>query len=303
MPKAIIIGSLNMDIVAYVKQHPKLGETIVGSNVKYFPGGKGANQAVACKRLGCETLMVGSVGNDAFGQALLSFQRNEGIHVASVKQRENIATGTAFITVSKSAENTIVVIPGANGVWDDDFLVDINVEIGDIVLSQFEVPDMVIAQAFTKAKSLGAITMLNPAPIRNVSHTIREHTDILIVNEHELAQLSNTLVESEDDHTVFAAMKILEQTGYQTIITTLGNKGVRLLKAGEPTRIEPHHVNAIDTTGAGDTFIGGLAAGLLANKSFINAAELANIAAAISVTREGAASAIPTFDEIEPLLK
>ncbi|MGZ5000071.1 MAG: PfkB family carbohydrate kinase, partial [Methylomonas sp.] len=114
MSKAIVVGSINMDVVAFVKNHPKIGETIFGREVRYVPGGKGSNQAVACRRLGAETLMVGRVGNDAFGEQLLAFQMQEGIDVAGVKRLKNTATGTAFVTVSESAENVIVVIAGAN---------------------------------------------------------------------------------------------------------------------------------------------------------------------------------------------
>ena len=122
MNKAIVIGSINIDIVAFVKKHPKVGETIFGREVKYFPGGKGSNQAVACKRLGCTTWMIGRIGDDAFGEQLLAFQKQEGINTEGVRRLKLVSTGTAFITVSENSENSIVVIPGANSLWDDEFL-------------------------------------------------------------------------------------------------------------------------------------------------------------------------------------
>lgn len=303
MNKAIIIGSLNMDIVAYVKDHPKIGETIFGSDVKYFSGGKGLNQAVACKRLGCETLMVGRIGNDTFGEQLLAFQRGEGIDSSSIKQVDGIATGTAFITVSENADNSIVVITGANAVWEDDFLDSIEIHQEDVVLAQFEVPDNVISKAFAKAKAAGATTLLNPAPLRKISDDIKENTDILIVNEIELSALSDRVVNIDDDKTVFDAIHQIGRTGYQSVVTTLGNKGVRLLNAGEQTSITAQQVSAVDTTGAGDTFIGGLTSGLLAKQTLERAAVLGNFAASISVTREGAANSIPTLSEVKAAMQ
>lgn len=301
MSKAIVVGSINMDIVAFVKRHPKIGETVFGREVKYFPGGKGSNQAVACRRLGGETLLLGRLGNDAFGEQLLAFQRQEGIDTSGVKQLENTATGTAFITVAENSDNSIVVISGANSVWEDSFLDDIAIGPGDIVLAQFEIPDAVILQAFNKAKACGAMTLLNPAPVRAVAPGIREVTDIIVVNEHELAELSGTSVDAGNDESIFNGTGKLEKDGYGTMVVTLGDKGVRLLTRGQRLRIDARPVAAVDTTGAGDTFIGGFAAGLLSGLDIIRAAEFGNIAASISVIREGAAASIPTLGEVKAI--
>lgn len=301
MSKAIVVGSINMDIVAFVKRHPKIGETVFGREVKYFPGGKGSNQAVACRRLGGETLLLGRLGNDAFGEQLLAFQRQEGIDTSGVKQLENTATGTAFITVAENSDNSIVVISGANSVWEDSFLDDIAIGPGDIVLAQFEIPDAVILQAFNKAKACGAMTLLNPAPVRAVAPGIREVTDIIVVNEHELAELSGTSVDAGNDESIFNGTGKLEKDGYGTMVVTLGDKGVRLLTRGQRLRIDARPVAAVDTTGAGDTFIGGFAAGLLSGLDIIRAAEFGNSAASISVIREGAAASIPTLGEVKAI--
>ncbi|WP_031433362.1 ribokinase [Methylomarinum vadi] len=301
MNKAIVVGSINMDIVAFVKDHPKVGETIFGREVKYFPGGKGANQAVSCKRLGCETLMVGRLGDDAFGEQLLAFQRQEGIDVGGVRRLPNTATGSAFITVAESSANSIVVIPGANAQWDESFLDDLPIEAGDIVLTQFEIPDRVIEQTFTKAKACGAMTILNPTPVHPVSPLLRDSTDLLVVNEIELAALSGMAIDAESDENIYAGASTLLQHGFSTIVVTLGEKGVRLFNADRQHRIDARTVQAVDSTAAGDTFIGSLTAGLLSGLDLPEAAKLANIAASISVTRAGAASSIPTLVEVEKL--
>lgn len=224
------------------------------------------------------------------------------INTSDVRQLKNAATGTAFITVSESAENAIVVVSGANSVWDDGFLDDVLIEAGDIVLAQFEVPDDVIRKAFKKARDCGATTMLNPAPVRAIDCDIRQLTDLLVVNEHELAALSGAAIDADNDESVFNAAKRLGNDGYRAVIVTLGDKGVRLLHAGQRHSVSARPVTAVDTTGAGDTFIGGLAAGLLSGLDLIRAAELGNIAASISVTRQGAASSIPTSEEVNQIL-
>lgn len=302
MNKAIVVGSINMDIVTFVKEHPKVGETIFGHEVRYFPGGKGSNQAVSCRRLGCETLMVGRLGDDAFGEQLLAFQQQEGIDTRGVKRLSETSTGTAFITVADSTENAIVVISGANAQWDDACIDDLTIAAGDIVLAQFEIPDDVIAKAFGIAKQRGATTILNPAPVRAIGQDIRDLTDLIVVNEHELAALSKSAIDAGDDDTVFDGMAKLERHGYRSIIVTLGDKGVRLFDGGKQNSIAAKPVNAVDTTGAGDTFIGGLTAGLLSGMNLVQACELANTAAALSVTRIGAAASIPNIDEVNGLL-
>ena len=296
--KAIVVGSINMDIVAFVDHHPKIGETILGREVNYFPGGKGCNQAVACKRMGCETSMIARLGDDAFGDQLLAFLQQEGIDIHGVRSVDNVATGCAFITVSKNGENSIIVISGANAVWNDDFASDLSISADDIVLAQFEINDAVIYQAFKKAKASGAMTILNPAPVRQISPEIRSLCDILVVNEHELAALSACVINANDDESIFNAAERLGNNAYDAVIVTLGNKGIRLSIQGLRRHIAAKAVAALDTTAAGDTFIGGLTAGLLSGLELYKAAELANAAAAISVTRPGAASSIPMLEEV-----
>ena len=233
MNKAIVIGSINMDTVAFVKEQPKVGETVIGRDIKYFPGGKGSNQAVACRRLGCKTLMICRIGDDTFGEQLLAFQKQEGIDTDGVRQLKDISTGTPLITVSDNSENSIVVIFGANELWDYNFLDNLVIEAGDLVLTQFEIPNGVIRKAFKKARHFSAKTLLNPAPVRPICPEIQRLTDLIIVNEHEIATLSGTTINVDDDTAIFYTAKQLRCNDHKTVIVTLGDKGVRLLNNGQ----------------------------------------------------------------------
>ncbi len=301
MPKAIVVGSINMDIVAFVDRHPKVGETIFGNDLKYFPGGKGSNQAVSCRRLGCDTLMVGCVGKDGFGKEMLKFQQKEGVDVSGVVQLNHSSTGIALITVSSNSENSIIVISGANSNWDNGFIKRLEIQKDDIALAQFEVPDWVIIESFQKAKSCGAKTILNPAPVRRCKEAIISTTDILVVNEIELQEISGLEVNPNNDDSVFASAERLVEMGFKSIVVTLGKRGVRLLSDGQKNRINARVVKPVDTTGAGDCFIGGLTSGLLSGTNLYDSAELGNVAASISITREGAASSLPTLEEVDKI--
>lgn len=301
MGKVIVVGSINMDIVAFVDRHPKVGETIFGNSVKYFPGGKGSNQAVASQRLGCETYMVGQVGNDGFGEQMLNYQAKEGIDITGVSKLDGHPTGTAFITVAESSDNSIIVISGANNEWDDSFIEDLPISKEDILLAQFEVPNKVIQDAFCKAKAVGATTILNPAPVRSCSQDILLNTDILVVNEIELEALANDVVDSNNDESIFVCAEKLTKTGCGAVVVTLGEKGVRIFADSQRKRINARAVTPTDTTGAGDCFIGGLAAGLIKGYDIYKASKFGNIAASISVTQEGAASSIPTLAEVNEI--
>ena len=301
MAKAVVVGSINMDIVAYVMKHPKIGETVFGREVKYFPGGKGSNQAISCRRLGCDTVMIGRVGADSFGEEMKELHEKEGIDTTNIKMLEDTTTGTAFITVSESSDNSIVVINGANFSWEDNFVDNIKIEKGDLVLAQFEVPDWVIEKVFMKAKNCGATTMLNPAPVRECKEEILNATDILVLNEIELQEMAGINIDKDQDESIFIGAQKLVELGIESVVVTLGERGVRLLSDGKKKRLNARSVTPVDTTGAGDCFIGGLAAGLIKGLTLQSAAELGNIAASISVTREGASSSIPTLDEVEQI--
>jgi ribokinase len=191
MGRVFVAGSINMDVVATADRHPRIGETVAGTAVLYFPGGKGANQAVAAAKLGTPTTLIGRLGKDAFGDQLKAFLAAEGIDLSFVQQTSQAHTGTAIITVA-NADNTIVVIPGANALVS---AADVEAPVlakGDIAVSQFEIPLPAISAFFKRARAAGATTILNPAPAIEFSRELLDLVDILILNETELGFLTKT---------------------------------------------------------------------------------------------------------------
>jgi ribokinase len=299
MGRVFVAGSINMDVVATADRHPKIGETIAGREVLYFPGGKGANQAVSAAKLGATTTLIGRLGKDSFGRELKSFLAAQGVDVSLVQETADAHTGTAIITLANS-DNTIVVIPGANGLVSPADVNAVALAKGDIAVSQFEIPRPAIAAFFNRARAAGATTILNPAPAIAFGKELLDLVDILIVNESELALLAGTGLSDSDDAARFVdAAKILHGDGKRIVCVTLGKRGVLALVDGKPMMIEGRPVKAVDTTGAGDCFVGAVAAQLAAKKSIGDALNYANLAASICVQRMGAAPSMPTAIEVE----
>jgi ribokinase len=302
MGRVFVAGSINMDVVATADRHPRIGETVTGSAVLYFPGGKGANQAVAAAKLGAPTTLIGRLGKDAFGDQLKAFLAAEGIDLSFVQQTSQAHTGTAIITVA-NADNTIVVIPGANALVS---AADVEVPVlatGDIAVSQFEIPLPAISAFFKRARAAGATTILNPAPAIEFGRELLDLVDILILNETELGFLTRTELHDTDDLARFIEMARSLQAGKdKTICVTLGKRGVLALVDGQPLVIDGRAVKAVDTTGAGDCFVGAVAGQLAGGKPIHDALHHANIAASICVQRMGAAPSMPTAAEVEMTL-
>ena len=287
-----------MDVVATADRHPKIGETIAGREVLYFPGGKGANQAVSAAKLGAPTTLIGRLGKDSFGLELKTFLAAQGIDLGFVQECD-AHTGTAIITLANS-DNTIVVIPGANGLVSPADVSAVPVAKGDVAVSQFEIPQPAIAVFFQRARAAGATTILNPAPAATFGPELLDLVDILILNETELGLLAGLALHYSDDVTRFIeAATALHGDGKRTICVTLGKRGVLALVDGKPLMIEGRPVKAVDTTGAGDCFVGAMAAQLAANKSISDALKYANAAASICVQRMGAAPSMPSAAEVE----
>lgn len=298
MRKIHVVGSINRDLVVYVDRLPRPGETVFGNRFQQFPGGKGANQAVAASRLGGDVHLVGNVGSDPFGKEMRDFLAGENIDTSEIAILDTASTGIALITVDSASENSIVVVSAANMVWDTRDLVRMKMGRSDIVVCQFEIPLEIIESAFERAKKMGATTILNPAPIKPATERILKNVDYLVVNEVELEALSGATFNPDDPTSVYAAMEKLHERGPVAIVATLGPRGALL--SGPIGRYEAkgHKVNAVDTTGAGDCFIGGFAAALAKSASVPEAIDFANKAAAISVTRRGAASSFPIVAEV-----
>ncbi len=298
MRKIYVVGSINRDLVIYVDELPRVGETVFGKRFRQFPGGKGANQAVAASRLGGDVHLIGNVGSDAFGKEMRDFLAGENIDTSEIAILDTAPTGIALITVDSASENSIVVVSGANTVWHTRDLTRMKMGRSDIVICQFEIPLEIIELVFERAKKIGATTILNPAPIKPVTERMLRNVNYLVVNEVELEALSGATVNADDPTSVYTAMRKLLKRGPPAIVATLGPRGA--LVSG-PTGIyetQGHKVNAVDTTGAGDCFIGGFAAALAKSDSVSDAIDFANKAAAVSVTRRGAASSFPTVAEV-----
>jgi ribokinase len=298
MGRVFVAGSINMDVVATAERHPRLGETVAGKQVLYFPGGKGANQAVAASKLGAPTTLIGRLGKDAFGDELRAFLSGQGVDVSLVRETAGAHTGTAIITLA-NADNTIVVIPGANGQVDAADVVAAMLAKGDVAVSQFEIPLPAISAFFQRARAAGATTILNPAPARAFGAELLGLVDILVLNETELGLLARRELGEDDDPVRFAeAAQSFRNSPAQIICVTLGKRGVLAL-AGEETLMVPGRaVKAVDTTGAGDCFVGALAAQLAQGQLLRDALAYANAAASISVQRMGAAPSMPTATEV-----
>jgi ribokinase len=191
MGRVFVAGSINMDVVATADRHPKVGETVAGQAVHYFPGGKGANQAVAAAKLGASTALIGRLGTDAFGQQLRTFLAAQGVDLALVKDAAGTHSGTAIITIA-NADNTIVVVPGANALVSAEDVAAPVLAKGDVAVSQFEIPQATIAAFFKRARAAGATTILNPAPAIACGPELLELVDIMILNETELGFLAGT---------------------------------------------------------------------------------------------------------------
>jgi ribokinase len=302
MGRVYVAGSINMDVVATADRHPKVGETVAGQQVLYFPGGKGANQAVAAARLGARTTLIGRLGKDSFGTELKAFLGGQGIDLGYLQETTQAHTGTAIITVA-AADNTIVVIPGSNALVSADHVSVVPLVKGDVAVSQFEIPLPTIAAFFRRARAAEATTLLNPAPAQKFGRELLELVDILVLNETELGFLAGTeLSDSDEAVRIIDVARQLQARADQTICVTLGKRGVLALAGQEEFPVPGRVVKAVDTTGAGDCFVGALAAQLADEVPLRTALAFANAAASISVQRMGAGPSMPTAAEVAAVL-
>jgi ribokinase len=303
MGRIFVAGSINMDVVATADRHPQVGETVAGKAVRYFPGGKGANQAVAATKLGVPATLIGRLGVDAFGQQLRTFLAAQGVDLTFVKDTAEAHTGTALITIA-DADNTIVVVPGANAfVGAEDVGAPVLAK-DDVAVSQFEIPLPTIAAFFKRARAAGATTILNPAPATKFGRELLDLVDILVLNETELGLLAGTeLRDTDGDAHFIAAVRLLQTRPDQIVCVTLGRRGVLAVIDGQPSIVPGRAVEAVDTTGAGDCLVGALAAQLAGGNSIRDALIYANAAASICVQRMGASPSMPTSAEVADVLR
>lgn len=298
-PSIAVVGSLNMDIVVTVDKLPAEGETLQGNGMAEVPGGKGANQAAAIGKLGTPVCMIGKVGTDGNAPVLLRSLEEAGVDTDAVMKTTEAPTGIAVVTVDAAGHNHIIVVPGANGELckEDIDRQRQSIEQCEIVVLQLEVPLETVGYTLRLAKELGKTTVLNPAPARTLDDEILRHVDFLIPNEHELQMIAH--IGPIDEQSFEQAARAFMDKGVQAVIVTLGEKGCYYADGEGVTAYPARKVNAVDTTAAGDSFIGGFVDGYLASRDADAAIRQAQIAAAITVTRHGAQSSLPTKQEIE----
>ncbi|MEL6725243.1 MAG: ribokinase [Pseudomonadota bacterium] len=283
--KVGVVGSINLDLVASGVPLPRAGETVTGAQFAQHPGGKGANQALAARRLGAEVAMIGCVGDDTLAEPAMALLREDGVDVSAVMSEIGTTTGVALIAVSPEGENQITVASGANLRVSAQDAADL--EGVDIVLCQLEVPVSAVEAAVRRAREVGAKSVVNLAPAIAVPDALLEIADILIVNEIEAAFYGDAL-----------------HQGDGWVIVTLGKAGVVLYASGtERARVPAFDVDVVDTTGAGDTFCGALAVAIGEEMSPEAALRFASAAAALAVTRAGAQPSLPTRAKLDAFLK
>ena len=300
MANIIVVGSLNADLVVRTPRFPQPGETISGEDLQIIPGGKGANQAVAAARQGTPTAMVGRVGRDSFGPDLINNLKQNGVDTERVQTDPESATGTAIIIVDTNGQNSIVLSPGGNGKVTPADVEEIPFSEATLLLLQLEIPVEAVLAAARRAKENGLRVLLNPAPARALPDELLALPDFLLPNESELSLLSDLPV--NDLPSAENAAKTLLERGIQTVIVTLGANGALIVNKELTKHIPSFKVDVVDTTAAGDAFIGGFASALLQNKSLEEAVRYGCACGALAATKFGAQPSLPTKEDVEKFL-
>ncbi len=298
MAKILVVGSINMDLVVRVPHAPMPGETVLGGDFETYPGGKGANQAVAASRMGGDVTMVGRVGNDDFGDTLIQKLVEDGIKTTHVIKDSTAATGIAMIPVAADGENAIVVASGANMQVSEE---DVNqarplMREADILLVQLECPLETVTAAVELAKAYDVPVVFNPAPAQPLSKALLNDLDYLTPNQSELMRLTG---ESDIDQ----AIQKLKDWGVKKLILTLGANGARVITQDMDEHLPSFEVTAVDTTAAGDAFNGALAVALAEGQPLLDAVWMGMAAGALAATKRGAQTSLPTRDAVNDFLQ
>ncbi len=303
-PKITVAGSINIDIVVKCKQRPKPGETVFGDYHRLVPGGKGANQACACARLGADVALIGCVGDDELRDRALENLLHFGVDCTSVRTLKEVSTGAAFITVDSSGQNSIIITGGANAKVTTNMVEQSREAIAsaDVLLVQMENPLEVVENAVSIAKRSGVRVVLNPAPATPIpDRSILWNADVFVANEHEAEYYTGAPVEKTGD--ALEACRLLRKKGPGTILVTLGESGSVAVTEDDAFTVAARPVSAVDTTAAGDTYIGGFCVEWLRTVNIADAMRYGSAAAAISVQRFGAQTSIPSQDEVRDFLE
>jgi ribokinase len=294
-----VVGSINTDIVAKTNNYPKHGETLFGQSINFLPGGKGANQATACAKLGKEVYFIGCVGNDIFGEKLIEEMKSNHINTTFLKKSSRFATGTAIITIDKTAENTMLVMKGANDDLNPEFVERAikSIDDSDFLLIQMEVPEETVIKAMETGREKGMTIILDPAPAEGITIRALKYADIILPNLQETRHMSG--IEITDEKSALEAAKYFENMGVSTSIIKMAEKGSLVYHNGKYKLIDSIQVEAVDTVGAGDSFAGALATALSDGLEIFEAARFANVVSALKVTKLGAQKGIPTLEEVK----
>lgn len=290
----VVVGSLNADLTVRTPRLPQGGETVPGSPLVVQPGGKSANQAAAAALLGAPVQLVGAVGSDAHGRMLLDAANQSGVDVSNVVTQQNATTGTAVIIVDDAAENVIVISAGANQDLSPDLVPESLIREAGVVCLALEIPLATVTHTAALAAAAGAEVILNLSPYQHVPRELLESASLVILNEHELAQLTNLHAADDDWDRVRA---VLAEASVTCAVVTLGAAGCVVIEHGAVTRLHAPKVDAVDTTGSGDAFTGALAAGLASGLDLVSAARRGSHAGAYAATGNGAQASYAT-DEI-----
>lgn len=295
----VIVGSSNTDLVIETTQFPKPGETVMGGAFHTFAGGKGANQAVACARLGGNAYFIAKVGNDDFGKTAIEGFKKDGIHTDYIFKTSEYPSGVAVILINSQGENEIVVSPGANSQLNSSDLDSAKhiIAESDLILAQLEVPLQTVEHLLKISTKLNKKVILNPAPATPLSDEILSSLYVITPNETEAEILTGIKVTNESSAS--QAASVLIDKGVKNVIITLGEKGAYFKSASEAFLVPTNKVDVIDTTAAGDTFNGALTVALAEEKSFKEAIKIANLAAGLSVSKLGAQASVPFRSELK----
>ena len=299
MTDVFVMGSINQDFVLKVERRPKPGETVTNAELSTHNGGKGANQAAAAAFLGASVAFLGRVGDDEFGEPLVRALGEKSIDTTLIERASGASTGAAFITVTPDGENAITVAPGANRTLTPEDVAAASEAIGDarVLVAQMEIPVETVLQAVEVAAEMGTRTLVNLAPIFEIPHELLERLDPLVVNEHEAAFLLGSEVEGVDG--ALSAVSRLLSLGSRSAVITVGEAGAVFANGESTGHLPAPKVDVVDTTGAGDAFVGALAVQLARDVPLEEAVAYAVRAGAAAVTKEGAQGALPTPDVVE----
>ncbi|MBI4493885.1 MAG: ribokinase [Chloroflexi bacterium] len=301
-PRVAVVGSINVDVVVRAERRPRAGETLVGHGFDLFPGGKGANQAVAAARLGGQVRLVGRVGQDLFAHLALEGLARAGVALDDVARDAEQGTGMASIVVDGQGENAIVVVPRANGTWSEADIARAEQAVAgaQVALLQLEVPLEVVVRAAHAARRAGARVVLNPAPARPLPPALLAEVHVLTPNAREAAALAGAAGSDLDPE---AAARLLQQQGPWAVAITLGERGAFWLEDDRSDHVAGFSVAVADTTAAGDAFNGALAVALARGLELAHAVRVGCAAGALAATRLGAQPSLPTLDEVCTLLR